>query len=67
VGVYFGTRSGKVYGSANEGDKWMLISETLPPVLCVKVAQIEGKAKKNGTAKSAAKRKTAAKPKRARR
>jgi hypothetical protein len=65
VGVYFGTRSGKVYGSANEGDKWMLISETLPPVLCVKVAQIgDGKAKKT-TGKSAAK-KAAAKPRKRR-
>jgi photosystem II stability/assembly factor-like uncharacterized protein len=35
-GVYFGTRSGKLYGSADAGDSWRLIADNLPPVLCVK-------------------------------
>jgi hypothetical protein len=40
AGIYFGTRSGKVYGSANDGDSWMLIREGLPPVTCVKAAVV---------------------------
>jgi hypothetical protein len=38
AGVYFGTRSGKVYASADDGDSWKLVHEGLPPVLCVKAA-----------------------------
>jgi len=37
-GVYFGTRSGKVYASGDGGDAWSLVSDGLPPVVCVKAA-----------------------------
>jgi photosystem II stability/assembly factor-like uncharacterized protein len=40
AGVYFGTESGKVYGSADDGDSWRLLQEGLPPVLCVKAVVI---------------------------
>jgi hypothetical protein len=40
VGVYFGTRRGKVYASADDGDSWALVHEGLPPVVCVKVAVV---------------------------
>jgi len=40
AGVYCGTRSGSVYGSATEGDSWTLIRAGLPPVVCVKSAVI---------------------------
>lgn len=40
AGVYFGTRSGKVYASADDGDSWALVHEGLPPVVCVKTAVI---------------------------
>ncbi|HET9948223.1 MAG TPA: hypothetical protein VFQ22_04840 [Longimicrobiales bacterium] len=40
AGVYFGTRSGKVFASADGGDSWSLVAEGLPPVLCVKAAVI---------------------------
>jgi hypothetical protein len=40
AGVYFGTRSGKVFGSTNGGDRWRVIAEGLPPVLCVRAAVI---------------------------
>ena len=40
AGVYFGTRSGKVYGSADDGDSWTLVHEGLPPVVCVKAAVV---------------------------
>jgi photosystem II stability/assembly factor-like uncharacterized protein len=40
VGVYFGTRSGKVFGSADEGDSWSELLDGLPPVISVKTAVI---------------------------
>jgi hypothetical protein len=40
VGVYFGTRSGKVFGSANEGASWSEILDGLPPVISVKTAVV---------------------------
>ena len=38
AGVYFGTRSGKVYASSDDGESWELVIEGLPPVVCVKAA-----------------------------
>jgi photosystem II stability/assembly factor-like uncharacterized protein len=40
AGVYFGTRSGEVYGSRDDGDSWQLIAEHLPDVLCVRAARL---------------------------
>jgi photosystem II stability/assembly factor-like uncharacterized protein len=40
AGVYFGTRSGKVYASRDEGDSWNKVIDGLPPVLCVKAAVV---------------------------
>jgi photosystem II stability/assembly factor-like uncharacterized protein len=40
TGLYFGTRSGKVFGSKNGGDSWTMIREGLPPITCVKTATI---------------------------
>ena len=58
AGVYFGTRSGKVFGSSNEGRRWSMVIDGLPPVTCVKVAQISGAAAKpkRKAAKKAARR-----------
>lgn len=39
-GLYFGTRSGQLYGSADEGKTWKKILEGLPAVVCVKSAVI---------------------------
>jgi photosystem II stability/assembly factor-like uncharacterized protein len=36
TGVYFGTRSGKLFGSADEGETWTAIADGLPPVIAVK-------------------------------
>ena len=36
AGVYFGTRSGKLFGSADEGERWSVISDGLPPIVSVK-------------------------------
>jgi photosystem II stability/assembly factor-like uncharacterized protein len=38
AGIYFGTRSGKVFGSANDGTTWSEIADGLPPVVCVKAS-----------------------------
>jgi len=38
AGVYFGTRSGKLWASRDDGDSWSLAQEGLPPVVCVKAA-----------------------------
>jgi photosystem II stability/assembly factor-like uncharacterized protein len=37
-GVYFGTRSGKLFASADEGETWSAIVDGLPPVIAVKTA-----------------------------
>jgi photosystem II stability/assembly factor-like uncharacterized protein len=36
AGVYFGTRSGKVYASNDDGDSWSAIADALPSITCVK-------------------------------
>ena len=36
AGVYFGTRSGKVYASRDDGESWMAIAGALPSITCVK-------------------------------
>ncbi len=38
AGIYFGTRSGRVWGSADDGGAWNLVRDGLPPVTCVKAA-----------------------------
>ena len=40
AGVYFGTRSGKLYGSADEGKSWEMILDGLPPIVAVKAAVV---------------------------
>jgi photosystem II stability/assembly factor-like uncharacterized protein len=38
AGVYFGTRSGKLFASADEGESWSSLADGLPPILAVKTA-----------------------------
>jgi photosystem II stability/assembly factor-like uncharacterized protein len=38
LGLYFGTRSGVVYGSIDEGKNWKRILEGVPSIVCVKTA-----------------------------
>jgi photosystem II stability/assembly factor-like uncharacterized protein len=64
AGVYFGTRSGKVYGSSDDGKSWRAIIEGLPPVVCVRAALVgEGTAspqrRRGAEKRKAAKGKTA--------
>jgi serine/threonine protein kinase len=39
-GLYFGTRTGKLYGSADEGKSWKKILDGLPSIVCVKSAVV---------------------------
>ena len=43
AGIYFGTRSGKLFGSSDEGRSWRLLAESLPPIVCVKAAVVAAK------------------------
>jgi photosystem II stability/assembly factor-like uncharacterized protein len=54
-GLYFGTRSGQLFGSSDEGKTWKKILEGLPAVVCVKSAVI-------GEPHSARKKKASAAP-----
>ena len=38
AGLYFGTRSGKLFASADEGESWKAVAEGLPSIVCVKTA-----------------------------
>lgn len=40
AGVYFGTRSGKVFASADEGSRWLTVADGLPPVVSVETARV---------------------------
>jgi photosystem II stability/assembly factor-like uncharacterized protein len=40
MGLYFGTRNGKLFGSNDGGESWNTIEEGLPAVVCVKTAAI---------------------------
>jgi len=41
VGIYFGTRSGQLFGSPDEGRTWQKILDGLPSVVCVRHAVVE--------------------------
>jgi serine/threonine protein kinase len=41
AGIYFGTRSGQLFGSRDEGRTWQKILEGLPAVVCVRSAVFE--------------------------
>jgi photosystem II stability/assembly factor-like uncharacterized protein len=41
AGIYVGTRSGKLFGSANDGNAWRELAGGLPAIVCVKAAVVE--------------------------
>ena len=41
LGVYFGTRSGQLFGSRDEGKTWEKILDGLPAIVCVRSAVVE--------------------------
>ena len=49
AGIYFGTRSGKLYGSRDEGKSCKLVLDGLPGITCVKAALVgESLARREG-------------------
>jgi hypothetical protein len=40
AGIYFGTRSGKLYGSSDSGDSWREIADGLPSIACVEATVV---------------------------
>lgn len=38
VGIYFGTTTGQLFGSRDEGESWTMIADYLPPITSVEVA-----------------------------
>ena len=40
AGLYFGTRTGEVYGSIDDGESWRLLADHLPPVMSVRAAPV---------------------------
>ena len=40
AGLYFGTRTGEVYGSIDDGDSWRVLADHLPPVVSVRAASV---------------------------
>lgn len=41
LGIYFGTRSGQLFGSRDEGRTWQKMLEGLPSIVCVRSAVVE--------------------------
>ncbi len=41
AGIYFGTRSGQLFGSSDEGRNWERIHEGLPAIVCVRSAVVD--------------------------
>jgi serine/threonine protein kinase len=50
VGIYFGTRSGQLFGSRDEGKTWQKILDGLPSVVCVRSAVVEDASAGSGPA-----------------
>jgi hypothetical protein len=40
MGLYFGTNTGKLFGSTDEGDTWQVVADNLPPIFSVATGQI---------------------------
>jgi hypothetical protein len=40
AGLYFGTRTGQLFASTDEGGRWRTLAGWLPPVVCVKAAVV---------------------------
>jgi photosystem II stability/assembly factor-like uncharacterized protein len=40
AGLWFGTRTGEVYASADEGETWRCVASHLPPIACVKAYKV---------------------------
>jgi tRNA A-37 threonylcarbamoyl transferase component Bud32 len=61
AGIYFGTRSGELFGSLDEGKTWKKLLSGLPPIVCVKPVVV-GHPVNGGKIKAAAKEHRASGP-----
>ena len=64
-GIYFGTRSGQIFGSADDGKTWKRILAGLPSIVCVKAAYVGEPAdsrSRRSTGRRRTSRKRAARP-----
>jgi serine/threonine protein kinase len=50
VGLYFGTRSGQLFGSRDEGRTWEKILDGLPAIVCVRNAVVDDQSNGSGLA-----------------
>ena len=50
VGLYFGTTSGDLWGSRDEGQRWTTIARHLPQIYSVEAAEVSGAPKRIGSA-----------------
>ena len=41
AGIYFGTSTGQLFASRDEGESWSLVADYLPPILSVEVAVVD--------------------------
>src|SRR5439155_18147356 len=41
AGIYFGTRSGQIFGSRDEGRNWQKVLDGLPSVVCIRKGVVE--------------------------
>ncbi len=41
AGVYFGTSTGQLYGSRDEGDSWQMLADHLPPIWGVQAIEVD--------------------------
>jgi hypothetical protein len=48
VGIYFGTRSGQLFGSRDEGKTWQKVLDGLPGIVCVRSAVVEDSSADSG-------------------
>ena len=54
VGIYFGTRSGQLFGSRDEGKTWQKVLDGLPAIVCVRSAVVEDSSANSGITSSRA-------------
>ncbi len=70
LGIFFGTRSGQLFGSRDEGKTWEKILEGLPAIVCVRTAVVEdasGAAKARAATSSRVKSRASSKSRRSKR
>ena len=41
AGIYFGTSTGQLFGSRDEGDSWRLLADFLPPISSVETVLLD--------------------------